>query len=322
MFIEHVRQNICKGEDERFNWIMGYFAQLIQKPFERPLTTLVFKGKKGTGKNAFVDRIGKIIGDEYFKTAHNGRYLTSNFNGHLETCLCLVLDEAFWSGDKSAEGQLKGLTTADTIIIERKGMEPYSAKNYVRIVIIGNEDWLVPASADERRYAVFSVGEGRRLDGKFFEKMRILMDEKGGNEILLDFLKTFDLSKADVNTAPQTAELSAQKIKSLGPLDEFIFECIQEGSIGHHRIEKDARVSKTYFRDAYYAFRKNKGATKWNESADTIGRRFFGIFKNSVKTGRLKAEDGRGKCYILGDINDLRIEWDEHFGFKTEWDQD
>ncbi|MCU9931097.1 hypothetical protein OFL77_27585, partial [Escherichia coli] len=78
--------------------------------------------------------------------------------------------------------------------------------NITRVAIIGNEDWLVPASFDERRYAVFSVGDGRRQDRDFFHNMRVGMEE-GGYAYLLKFLMDFDLSAIDVNEAPQTQGL-------------------------------------------------------------------------------------------------------------------
>src|SRR5690606_13114237 len=144
------------------------------------------RGGKGTGKNALVDRVGYLLGNHYLLTS-NRRYLVGNFNGHLEHCLLFALDEAFWSGDKQAEGQLKDLITGSHHVIEHKGKEPYSVENCTRIVIIGNEEWLVPSSHDERRFAVFHVGDGRKQDRAFFQAMREGM-ERGGYRLLLRYL--------------------------------------------------------------------------------------------------------------------------------------
>ncbi len=62
MFREHALENVCLGNVELFNWLFAYFAHLVQKPWEKPLTALVFKGKKGVGKNALIDRIGNLFG--------------------------------------------------------------------------------------------------------------------------------------------------------------------------------------------------------------------------------------------------------------------
>lgn len=326
MFMEHALKNVCDNDEKLYLWLMGYFAHMIQKPYERPLTTLVFKGSKGTGKNALIERIGKLIGNKSFLVAHNSRYLTSNFNGHLESCLCLVLDEAFWSGDKSAEGVLKGLSTSDTILIERKGCEPYTSANLARIVIIGNEEWLAPASADERRYAVFNVGEGRIRQGAFFEKMRILMDHKGGAEILIDYLKSFDLSTVDINTAPDTIGLSEQKMLSLTPEDEFLFECLKNGAIGNIDIVPQVRISKETFRQHMVAHLKFKNVKGWVKSEESIGRRLNTILKTSIDSAqRISATapglDGpRKRCYTFKDLESMRHAWDAYFKIQTKWD--
>ncbi|HJW72587.1 MAG TPA: bifunctional DNA primase/polymerase [Geothrix sp.] len=228
-FLEHARLNVCNGDHRLFQWLMAWFGQLIQRPWEKPLVALVFKGKKGTGKNALVERVGHLLGT-HFLVADDDRYLLSNFNGHLENCLCMVLDEATWAGDKKAEGRLKGIITGSQHNIERKGMEPYRVDNLTRIVILGNEDWLVPASQDERRFAVFNVGDGRRQDRQFFQSMREGM-EAGGYSHLLSYFLTMNLAGFDANDAPNTQGLVEQKHASLKGPERWLADVLTDGEI-------------------------------------------------------------------------------------------
>ena len=322
LFIEHAKQNVCGGVDEYFNWIMGYFAHLVQKPYERPLTTLVFKGKKGVGKNALVDRVGNLLGSGHYLVAHNSRYLTSNFNGHLDSCLCLVLDEAFWSGDKAADGVLKGLTTAPEIMIERKGKEPYTVDNLARIIIIGNEDWLVPASNDERRYGVFEVGDARRKDGAYFGKMRELMDEKGGAEILLHYLKNFDLSSVDVNSPPNTEALLDQKLNSLPAIEQFWMECLTEGKIlGLDFItEWEPRLEKEKFRRAFAAYSKGRNVKSWVPDQRWLGRHLVAMCPSMDTKQKKKVEGGYAPAYTFVDLETCRQDFEKHIGGEINWD--
>jgi hypothetical protein len=224
-FIDHARNNVCHGHEPLFRWLMGYFAHMIQRPWEKPLVALVFHGKKGVGKNALVERVGALLG-AHSLVVTDRRYLTGNFNGHLENCLLFALDEAVWAGDKQGEGVLKGLVTSHEHVIEHKGKEPYRVENRLRVVIIGNEEWLVPASMDERRWAVFNVGDARRQDRGFFQEMREGM-EAGGYARLLNY----DLTGIDVNEAPNTAGLAEQKIESMPAVAQWWFDCLQEGRI-------------------------------------------------------------------------------------------
>jgi hypothetical protein len=228
-FKEHALKNVCKGDHKLYTWLMGYFAHMVQRPWEKPLVAAVFKGGKGVGKNALVERVGALFG-QHFMVASDERYLLGNFNSHFESNLMFVLDEASWAGNKRAEGKLKDLITGTRHNIERKGMEPYKAKNLSRVVIIGNEDWLVPASEDERRFAVFDVGNGRKQDRQFFHDMRVGM-EQGGYAHLLKFLQDFDISAIDVNAAPATTGLTDQKLHSLEPLARWWHDCLANNEL-------------------------------------------------------------------------------------------
>lgn len=322
MFKEHLEMNVCEGNKKLAEWLFGYFAHMIQKPYERPLVTLVFKGLKGTGKNALIERVGNLLGAGHFLVSHDSRYLTSNFNGHLDSCLCLVLDEAFWSGDKAAEGKLKGLTTSPTILIERKGKEPFTVDNLVRIVVIGNEGWLVPATADERRWAVFEVGEGRRKDQTFFEKMRILIDQKGGNSVLLHELKSFDLAQVSVNTAPETQGLHAQKIASLEPFFQWWHECLIDGHIEGIDFAEGwtLQVNKDSLRTAFLKYWRERQIRARMPTSEWIGRQLRTCCP-SAHPHRKKDHGKSLHTYHLPELSVARAEWDKWIGHPSVWDE-
>lgn len=322
LFMDHLKNNICMGDGELATWLTGYFAHMIQKPYERPLTTLAFKGLKGTGKNALIDRIGCILGERHYLVAHDSRYLTSNFNGHFDSCLCMVLDEAFWGGDKSNEGKLKGFTTAPSILIERKGKEPYKIQNLVRIIMIGNEDWIVPASHDERRYAVFQLGRDRMQDNEYFTEMRVCMDEQGGNRVLLDYLKKFDLSTVDVNRAPKTAALMEQKIESLTPLEQWWFDCLKEGCIlgsEFSGVKWPEYLERNRFRDVFYKYLKDRQIRSRSPSAEWIGRMLKKVAVNVVSKQRRIDAEVKG-IYEFPSLEQARSDWDKHMGQKGNWE--
>lgn len=322
MFLEHALENICENDKELFNWLIGYFAHMIQRPYERPLTTVAFQGGKGVGKNALVDRIGNLLGNGHYLVAHDGRYLTSNFNGHMDSCLCLVLDEAFWSGDKSAEGKLKGITTAPEIVIERKGKEAYTVDNLVRVIIIGNEDWLVPASADERRYAVFAVGDGKKQQTEYFREMREAIDLHGGNSLLLHYLQNFDLSKVDLNVAPKTQALLEQKVNSMEPFEKFWLHCLIEGEIpaGDFSGSWQKEVSKKQIRAAFTKYCKDLNIRSRLPDERAIGRMLKKVCPPSHGSAKIKIGEERLNAYKLPELAVARLEWEKTMGQKGEWE--
>ena len=320
MFKEHALKNICLGNEDLFKWLIGYFAHLVQKPWEKPLTALVFKGKKGVGKNALIDRIGNLFNGHYMLTS-NKRYLTSNFNKHLANLVLFVLDEAFWSGDKQAEGILKDLITGHTHLIEHKGREMFSTRNVLRVVIIGNEEWVVPATEDERRFAVFNIGDERRRDAKFFKEMKRLIDKQGGNRLLLTELLKFDLSQVDINDAPVTEGLLEQKLESLNSLHAWWYASVKDGVIINLDFNDGwpTEIGRDQLRAAYSQYARERGIRSWLPDAAAFGRDLIKCCKG-LGTRRRSEKGNRTRTYTLPSLEVARAEFDEFIGHKIEWE--
>lgn len=314
-FTEHAFQNVCQGDAELYNYLMTWFAHLIQKPWEKPLVATVFKGKKGTGKNALLDCVGNLFVDNYMVTAQR-RHVVGQFNSHMESLLLLVLDEAFWSGDKEQEGILKDLITGNTTEIERKGVDSYTVDSCLRVSIIGNESWLVPASEDERRFAVFNVGDGRRLDVDFFRTMRENL-EQGGYRYLLTQLKKYDISKVNLAIAPKTEGLIEQQLASLSPLEKYwhdslykgYFEGVSSMSDGEWQIKVDFKN----FMDAFINTSRSRRGSLWVGSDTRLITDIKSICPSVkiVRSGLMSIE--------LPPLDQARKEWDERFKTNTQW---
>ena len=227
LFLEHIRDNICNGNQEYFEYLIAWMADAIQNPNDRPGVAVVLRGAKGTGKNIFVDHFGKLFGQHY-RQVTQARHLTGNFNSHLQDCLLLFANESFWAGDKQGENALKSLITDDTMNIEAKGKDIIELPNKIRLIMASNNDWIVPAGADERRYFVLEVGEKHKQDHQYFAKIVDQM-ENGGLEALLYFLQHYDYSDINLRVFPKTKALLDQKLRSLDLVDKFWYEQLYDG---------------------------------------------------------------------------------------------
>lgn len=319
MFREHALLNVCQGDEKLCRWLLGYFAHMIQRPYEKPLTALVFRGGKGVGKNSLVERVGYLLGNHFMVTSKK-RFLTSNFNAHMENSLCFVLDEAFWSGDKEAEGILKDLITGQRHTIEHKGAGIFTVDNKTRVIIIGNEEWVVPASHDERRFAVFDVGDGRRQDRQFFHRMRDGM-EKGGYAHLLRFLLDFDLTGLDLNDAPATDALLEQKHAALDPVQQWWLDCLNEGRIegGDFADAWPAEVEKSRLRDALHRYLKARNIRSRFPDERSIGKAMKKMAP-SVEATRPMRGGQYVHLYKLPSLEAVRADWAVYMRQKVRWE--
>jgi hypothetical protein len=250
-FLDHVKANICDGDYQVFRWVWHWFAHIVQRPRERIGTAIVLRGKMGTGKTVVGDVIGSLFASHYF-LVDDPRYLVGQFNAHMASCLLLQVDEGFWAGDKAAEGRLKGLVTAPKQMIEAKGVDPIRLDNYVRLLFSSNENWVVPAGMDERRFAVFDVADHWKEDHGRFAQLYAELNS-GGREALLADLLAVDLDAPDapnVRVIPKTEALLEQKIRSLDPIAAWWLGRLVDGSQTHRAAGWRERVpSSTIFND-------------------------------------------------------------------------
>lgn len=322
-WIGHARENICQGDEALFSWLMSYCAHIVQKPWERPLVALVLRGGKGVGKSGWIERLGFLLGKSFDSTSDQDVFL-GQFNSVLENKILLVAEEAFWSGDKDAEGKIKDLITRQKHKIRRLYCEAYDVDNCLRLVIIGNEDWLVPASEDERRYAVFDVGDGRKQDRAFFREMREGM-EAGGYRYLLRYLLDYKITD-DVTLAPKTEALMRQKERSLKPFHQWWLDSLTQGRIsGFSQFAGDwpESISKESFRQAFRTYWDTRRFSGRLPDDISLGK----LFKEccpSFTTKQVRTSDQKIPHYFLPTLDVARKDWERFIGHPdgVQWETD
>lgn len=226
---EHILINLCGKDQKLFKYVMGWLANMVQNPGVQGQVALVLKGGRGTGKGVFGNCLCKIMGQHAQHVTHS-KHVTSQFNAHLEDCIFLFADEAFFAGDKQAENQLKSMITEPTLTIERKGKDVKQVRNMLHILMASNNDWVVPAGPDERRYCVLNVSDARQQDHGYFRAIKEEMDAGGLSAMLYDLLN-YDLSQFDVRVVPQTDALLDQKLQSLDPVSAWWYSRLEDGSL-------------------------------------------------------------------------------------------
>jgi len=225
----HLRDNICDGKDDLFQWVLGVLAHMVQRPQEKAGVALALRGEEGVGKGFLAHWLGQLCPQHYLAVSQ-AAHLTGRFNAHLQQALLVFVDEAFWAGDKQGEGALKHLVTDVDLLIEPKNINAFMVRNLSRIIVASNEKWVVPAGLRARRWGVFDVANTHKEDRAYFGSIEAEM-KNGGLQALMHTLSTFDLSTVDIYTVPKTAALLDQKLETMPPHERWWFECLWEGKI-------------------------------------------------------------------------------------------
>lgn len=228
MLVDHIYDVIAGGNDEYGDWIIAWLAQIVQQPWRKPGTALVLVGREGVGKSILGDVMKVLLGAHHV-IASDSQHILSNFNASLATAIFVQLEEAFWAGDKRAQGALFHLITGRTIRLEPKGVDPIEINSYARVMITTNADWAVPAGLEARRFGVFRVLDTVRQNRPHFRRLVAQM-EGGGYAAFLQHLMQVDLSKFDVGVAPKTEALLDQKLESLNYEQSFVVDILGDDS--------------------------------------------------------------------------------------------
>lgn len=323
IFRDHVFANVCAGNKERFTWLWAWFAHLVQRPRERIGTAVVMRGKMGTGKSKTGEVIGSLIADHFFQV-DEPRYITGQFNAHMASCLLLQAEEAVWAGDKAAEGRLKSLITSSIQMIEAKGIDPIRLTNYVRLIMTSNEDWVVPAGMDERRFAIFDVGDTVKENFEYFRQMDEELDQ-GGREALLADLLALDLSSVELRSIPRTEALLEQKIRSLNSIESWWFGRLMSGTTTGKCDEWLPAIPKSWLADDYIATADRIGIKR--KSADTeLGMKLQklvpGLDSKRQCTDESPSETRRIWHWLMPPLDDCRAAFEAALQQPVPWPQE
>jgi hypothetical protein len=224
----HIYNVLCSGNEKYFWYLMAWMARIIQDPGgDRPGVAVVLRGGKGVGKGMFANAFGKLFGESYVPVS-TAKGLTGDFNAHLAKALLVFADEAVWAGDKQAEGRLKAMITEYSIDFEPKGFDKIPMKNHINLIMASNEDWVVPATEDERRFFVLDLQRHDFMTPEYFEAISEEM-ENGGYEAMMQELSELDYSTIKLRQAPKTEGLVRQVEESLKPAMEFWRKVLERG---------------------------------------------------------------------------------------------
>jgi hypothetical protein len=224
---DHIRDVICNGNMVIFTYVLNWIARLVQHPELPGEVALVIPGTEGAGKGIFVRFLKEIFGPHAKSVAKAGHAL-GKFNAQLEDTVLLFLDEAF-AGDAVKEpGMLKAMLTEPTLFIEAKFQTPGEKPNRLHCVMASNEDWVVPAGVDSRRFCVTRASDRRRGDRAYFAKLYALLDHGGPAFLLHDMLKR-DISGFNPGDFPVTEELQEQRVHGLESVHAWYRDLLLRG---------------------------------------------------------------------------------------------
>ena len=313
LFLNHVREVICDNNEPLYEYVIDWMADIVQNPAKLLGVALVLMGGQGTGKGVFVEYFGRIFG-QHFQRVSNLEHIIGRFSGNLSKALLVFADEAFCSRDKSKIGALKTLITEARRTVEPKFKDALEVPNFVRLIMASNEDWVVPAEFDERRFCVLEVSDARRGDDAYFKAI-IQERDSGGTKALLDYLQQRDLSDKNLRAFPATGALIGQKLKNLRSHEHWLYDVLQIGEIHGKPVNESIVKSSLY---SHYTEHCQKIKRRYVEDISTFFKALYDIIPGIIQSRPRK--DGHQERHIqLPPLAEAREAFEKWIGGKVPW---
>jgi hypothetical protein len=238
-YLQHMKDVICDGADHIYQWLLDWMADCVQDSRTIKGSCVVLRGIEGCGKGAWADQFGQLFGKHYTHLIDAER-LTTKFNSLTADSVVVFADEVLWPGDRKAANVLKGLISERRVTREAKGIDSIEVDNLNHVIIASNEDWIIPAGPQSRRWLVLNVNGSVACNKPYFDRLFKEMEE-GGREALLHLLKTRKIT-SNLRLAPHTKGLTEQRRLSHrhDSMLHFLTEAVMRG--GFDSTDVDASM--------------------------------------------------------------------------------
>jgi hypothetical protein len=204
--LKHIKKVWAGNNLESYNYILTWFANILQKPDEKNSTVLVLIGGQGCGKNILTNFISEhVIGEKYCETINDLNRVTHRFNSIIENKIFITLDEIsnIEKNYHKTFDILKNIITEDIRIIEKKGFEPKKIHDFCNYIMLSNNFYPVKVEGMDRRYAIFECNNMYVNNKDYFDSFKKKLNKKSGNAFA-HFLLNFDINKRKLIDIPDT----------------------------------------------------------------------------------------------------------------------
>jgi putative DNA primase/helicase len=313
-YLNHILEVICANDSKVFEYVMQYFAHIIQRPQEKPSVAIVLKSVEGTGKGTMMRPLLEIVGSHGIQI-NGDRHITGQFNGAVANKLLVFADEVNLTSSKEAD-KVKAFISENTVLLEKKGLEAVAIPNYARLVLASNNSQVISAGLLERRYLVLEPSSHKAQDKTYFAPLYCWINE-GGASKLMHHLQQLDIRDFDPFKAPVTEGLIDQKLQSFPPHFQFLKEHLTEPSlflIGA-QAQQTGTINISDFIKKYINWcLPQKINIKRSTAYSDVGKLMTAL--SGPPEGR--SNRGNGKTYNVTNIALMRTRFAEHVGLEPQ----
>ena len=298
-FINHIQKVWASDDEEHYNYIMSWLAQVIQTPEKKTEVAILLTGGQGTGKTLPCDiLLQRVFGDNISLTASGLGSLTQRFNGctmgkiFANVNELSVVDDSF----SASFDKMKSLITDRYLQVEKKGLEHIKIDNYTNFIMTTNHRHTMKIEADDRRYFCIEVSDIYKQNTEYFQTfMEILDNDVAGNH-LFTYFKHYDTAKmVNLRKFPMTQVKQDMLDNCRSPVERFVAvmedELMPEGIL-HDWVGKnnEKAISCPNLYELFKLWCQTNGEKSWSNRAVGSELKTENLYSYQDKSMRQKVQ--------------------------------
>lgn len=197
------------------------------------------------------------------------------------------------------------------------GQQPGAAP--IRLIVASNNNWVIPAGLEERRFFVLDVDDKYMQDKGYFKTLFEQMDN-GGREAMLKDLLEYELTGVDLRTIPRTKALMDQILNSMNSVGKFWYDRLNDGSLKTIEDGWSGKVESEVLYNHYIDF-AGKAGDRYKVSESQFGKEIRELCPAVVRK-RMKKDMSQEKVYHLcfPSLEECRKLFESRVKIEIDWE--
>ncbi|KAA6395906.1 MAG: hypothetical protein EZS28_008566 [Streblomastix strix] len=222
-FLALMKDTISANDERVQEYLLNWFAFIVQKVGKKTETAIILKGLKGISKNVFTNVLCELIAGYSSKNITDIDDFVGKFNIAIENKMLAIDNEMKNFGDSrmSKMDALKSKITEDSFVINEKFVPNNEIQNVVNVMIVTNNINPLKIENSDRRYVVCECHPVHGGDLMYFINICNSFDADFYNNLFTFFL-TRDISQFNPRDIPMTQAKKDIILASVSPVDEVI----------------------------------------------------------------------------------------------------
>jgi len=232
LLIKHIREVICAGDENIFEYFITWMAHIIQYPeIKTKIMMILYSEKQQIGKGILAEMlINKIFGFINACKTNTINDIFGDFNSLLGNRIFVVIDEL--NGKDPATNskiqKLKSRITDSSQTINAKGIDAEQVIDYTNFMMLTNEAGATKIETHDQRTCVLKVSEHKLGDIKYFKDLSAEIENDDACNAFYTYLWHYDTTKISLRNIPQTDQRAEMILQTAEQPIKFFNDIKQE----------------------------------------------------------------------------------------------